>query len=148
MLYLNLEAHGVRFILPAAKVDSVIAVARISPVEGGGRELVGVMTRSMKKTVIPVIDLGIVIADKASAETLGTRIVVTEVTVGAGLRVLVGIKAEGIVNLSKELEPVQADKPGTTFLRDREGVIYSVLDLGSLLSEKTLRFLVTEFSHG
>ena len=140
MLLLTIEAGGTRYGVSASQVVEVIPVPVLRPLPGTSAFIAGMF--SYHGTVVPVIDLSVLLAEQPARQLLSTRILLVKFqpSQGAG-PVLVGLMAEHAtetVNCQREdFKSAGVRAAETPYVRDiliRSDGLIQELDVDRLLA--------------
>lgn len=102
MLMLIVKAGDQVFALSSRDVIEIIPLIQIRPVPTSGDHLAGVI--DYRGTLVPVIDLSLLLIGRACKRHLSSRIVLTSLAVDDHSSRLVGILAEGVTGTS-DIDP-------------------------------------------
>ena len=143
MLFVNIRSHGAKCVMKAELIETIIMSGKFSALKVADTAIVGVLQRALNKKVVPIIDLNIALGQPFCADTLGTRILLTKI-MQDGKSVTIGIRAEGVTSLTKNLIGTSETDSGN-FLSDEEGEVYRSIEPSTLLKSETIKFLIEEF---
>lgn len=90
-LYLQFEIGGHRYLLPAARVATVLPLPALKPMPGTADGVAGVA--NYQGEPVPVIDLSLLATGRAAADRLSTRLVLVRYPTARGEKLL-GLAAE------------------------------------------------------
>jgi chemotaxis-related protein WspB len=105
MLFVTFKASGTRFALPARSVDEITPLVMLDLLPGAPVYLAGLMNHRGKS--LPVADMSLLLAGKASRPWTSTRIMVVQAAPG----LTVGLMAERVLK-AVELDPNDIAVPG------------------------------------
>ncbi|MFK5955770.1 MAG: chemotaxis protein CheW [Planctomycetota bacterium] len=134
-LFLQIGPAGGRFCLPVKNILEVVPCADLRQIPHGPNSLAGLL--DFHGTLIPVVDLGLLISGKVSERRQSTRIVLASLDDTTRL----GVLAEGIqttTRLKNQVSRCGNTSPSThAFGKDENGVL-QILELSTIIPQEIL----------
>jgi chemotaxis-related protein WspB len=142
-LRIGLRVKGERYALAATRIVEIIPRVALRRVALAPAEVVGLFT--WRGSVVPVVDLCLLLAGEACADRLSSRIVVVRLRGDGGER-LIGLLAEGVGDVLADSAPEQpalrlAATPFLGGVFDDGGELVQLIEPEHLLPEALLAVL-------
>jgi chemotaxis-related protein WspB len=145
-LRIGLRVKGERYALAATRIVEIIPRVALRRVALAPAEVAGLFT--YRGSVVPVVDLCLLLAGEPCSDRLSSRIVVVRLRVGGGDR-LIGLLAEGVGDMLVDSAPEQpalrlAAAPFLGGVFDDDGELVQLITPEQLLPDALLAVLVVD----